>query len=119
MPRVAMLSVHGCPVARLGERDTGGMNVYVMEVAKELGRLGNQVDVYTRFHDPTTRKSSKSARVPESSISRPARTSRPSRRCTSTFLSFSMDFACSDSWMALPMTWCTPTTGYQGAPVWS
>ena len=28
------------------------MNVYVMEVAKELGRLGNQVDVYTRFHDP-------------------------------------------------------------------
>ena len=28
------------------------MNVYVMEVAKDLGRLGNQVDVYTRFHDP-------------------------------------------------------------------
>ena len=52
MKRLALLSMHGCPVARLGERDTGGMNVYVRQVAKELGRLGNQVDVYTRRHDP-------------------------------------------------------------------
>ena len=52
MLRLAMLSVHGCPVARLGERDTGGMNVYVLQVAKELGRCGHSVDVYTRRHDP-------------------------------------------------------------------
>ncbi|MDP7628531.1 MAG: glycosyltransferase [SAR202 cluster bacterium] len=52
MPRIAILSVHGCPVARLGEKDSGGMNVYVLEVAKELGRLGNPVEIYTRFHDP-------------------------------------------------------------------
>jgi D-inositol-3-phosphate glycosyltransferase len=28
------------------------MNVYVLQVARELGRLGNTVDVYTRYHDP-------------------------------------------------------------------
>ena len=51
MHRVAMLSMHGCPVARLGERDTGGMNVYLLKVARELGERGHMVDVYTRVHD--------------------------------------------------------------------
>ena len=50
MGRVAVLSVHTCPVVRLGEKDTGGMNVYVRQVAAELGRLGNLVDIYTRYH---------------------------------------------------------------------
>lgn len=49
--RVAMLSTHSCPVGPLGARDTGGMSVYVREVAAELGRLGHQVDIYTRTHD--------------------------------------------------------------------
>ena len=52
MYRVALLSMHGCPVSPLGERDTGGMNVYVLQVAKELAKLGNKVDVFTRRHDP-------------------------------------------------------------------
>ena len=50
--RLALLSMHGCPVARLGEKDTGGMNVYVLQTAKELARRGYKVDVYTRWHDP-------------------------------------------------------------------
>ena len=52
MYRLALLSMHGCPLARLGERDNGGMNVYVLQVAKELGKRGNKVDVFTRWHDP-------------------------------------------------------------------
>ena len=52
MFRLALLSMHGCPVARLGERDTGGMNVYLLQLARELGRRGHKVDVYTRCHDP-------------------------------------------------------------------
>ncbi len=52
MYRLALLSFHGCPVARLGEKDTGGMNVYVLQVAREFARRGNKVDVYTRCHDP-------------------------------------------------------------------
>ena len=52
MRRLALLSFHGCPVARLGEKDTGGMNVYVLQIAQELARRGLVVDVYTRRHDP-------------------------------------------------------------------
>ncbi len=50
--RIAMLSLHSCPVGRLGTRDTGGMSVYVRELAIELGRQGHRVDIFTRAHDP-------------------------------------------------------------------
>src|SRR2546422_530529 len=43
-----MLSVHTCPLAALGGKETGGMNVYVREVSRELGRMGVAVDVFTR-----------------------------------------------------------------------
>ncbi|MEE9247126.1 MAG: glycosyltransferase [Dehalococcoidia bacterium] len=49
---IALVSVHGCPLARLGERDTGGMNVYLLQLAKELGERGIRADVFTRYHDP-------------------------------------------------------------------
>lgn len=47
-----MLSAHSCPVGRLGAKDTGGMSVYVLELARELGKYGHLVDIYTRAHDP-------------------------------------------------------------------
>lgn len=50
--RVAMLSLHSCPLGQLGTRDTGGMNVYVRETARELAALGVAVDVFTRQHSP-------------------------------------------------------------------
>ncbi len=50
--RIAMLSVHSCPVGKLGSKDTGGMSVYIRELARELGRMGHSVDIYTRAHDP-------------------------------------------------------------------
>jgi D-inositol-3-phosphate glycosyltransferase len=50
--RVAMLSVHTCPLATLGGKETGGMNVYVRDLARELGRRGIAVDVYTRSQNP-------------------------------------------------------------------
>ena len=53
---LALLSFHGCPVARLGEKDTGGMNVYVLQLAREYARRGNRVDVFTRHHDPNDPK---------------------------------------------------------------
>ena len=53
---LALLSYHGCPVARLGEKDTGGMNVYVLQLAREYARRGNRVDVFTRYHDPNDPK---------------------------------------------------------------
>ena len=50
--RVAMFSVHSCPLATLGGRETGGMNVYVRELSRHLSDLGIAVDVYTRRQDP-------------------------------------------------------------------
>ena len=46
--RIAMLSVHTCPLAMLGGKETGGMNVYVRDLALEFSRRGIAVDVFTR-----------------------------------------------------------------------
>ena len=46
-----MISYHTCPLATLGGKDTGGMNVYVRELTHHLGRLGVHVDVFTRSQD--------------------------------------------------------------------
>ena len=51
-PRLGLISVHTCPLAALGGKETGGMNVYVREVARHLGRLGLDVDVFTRSQTP-------------------------------------------------------------------
>ena len=49
--KLAFLSVHTCPLTELGQRETGGMNVYLRETAREFGRRGICVDVYTRRHN--------------------------------------------------------------------
>jgi D-inositol-3-phosphate glycosyltransferase len=49
--RIAMLSYHTCPLATLGGKDTGGMNVYVRELTRQLGVHGVHVDVFTRSQD--------------------------------------------------------------------
>jgi len=46
-----MLSYHTCPLATLGGKDTGGMNVYVRELTRQLGQMGIHVDVFTRSQD--------------------------------------------------------------------
>jgi len=51
MLRIAMLSYHTCPLATLGGKDTGGMNVYVRDLTRELGCMGIHVDVFTRSQD--------------------------------------------------------------------
>src|SRR5262245_34950877 len=48
-----MLSVHTCPLAAPGGKETGGMNVYVRETARELSRMGAHVDVFTRSQNST------------------------------------------------------------------
>lgn len=50
--RIAMLSVHSCPVGTPGAKDTGGMNVYIRELAGALDKQGHSVDIFTRVHDP-------------------------------------------------------------------
>jgi D-inositol-3-phosphate glycosyltransferase len=49
---IAMISIHSCPLGVLGGRDTGGMNVYIREMARELAKKGHTVDIYTKAHQP-------------------------------------------------------------------
>ncbi len=46
--RVATLSVHTSPLDQPGTGDAGGMNVYVLEVAKRLASSGVEVEIFTR-----------------------------------------------------------------------
>ena len=51
--RVAMISMHTSPLEQPGAGDAGGMNVYVLNVARQLARRGVEVDVFTRASRPS------------------------------------------------------------------
>lgn len=44
---------HACPLAAPGQGKSGGMNVYVRELARALGNLGIHLDLFTRIHPGT------------------------------------------------------------------
>ena len=48
--RIALLSSHSCPWAKPGNRYTGGMNIYIQNLARELAHRGHMVDIYTASH---------------------------------------------------------------------
>src|SRR5207249_6796479 len=49
-PKVAVISLHTSPLDQPGAGDSGGMNVYVVEVAERLAEQGIAADIYTRCH---------------------------------------------------------------------
>jgi D-inositol-3-phosphate glycosyltransferase len=46
--RVALISEHASPLSDIGGVDSGGQNVYVKHVARQLAAQGLEVDVFTR-----------------------------------------------------------------------
>jgi D-inositol-3-phosphate glycosyltransferase len=53
--RIAFISVHTSPLAPMGGKKTGGMNVYIRELSQELGKQGFYIDIFTRrssAHEP-------------------------------------------------------------------
>jgi D-inositol-3-phosphate glycosyltransferase len=46
--RIATVSFHTSPLEQPGTGDAGGLNVYVVEVAKRLAERGVEVDIFTR-----------------------------------------------------------------------
>jgi len=46
--RIATLSVHTSPLDQPGTGDAGGLNVYVVEVARRLAERGIEVEIFTR-----------------------------------------------------------------------
>jgi D-inositol-3-phosphate glycosyltransferase len=51
-----MLSVHTSPLEQAGTGDAGGMNVYIVELARQLAAYGTEVEIFTRAtrseHEP-------------------------------------------------------------------
>jgi D-inositol-3-phosphate glycosyltransferase len=47
--RIAFISEHASPLATLGGVDSGGQNVYVGELARNLVELGYHIDIFTRW----------------------------------------------------------------------
>jgi D-inositol-3-phosphate glycosyltransferase len=48
LERVAMISLHTSPLDQPGTGDAGGLNVYVVELARRLAQRGIEVDIFTR-----------------------------------------------------------------------
>ena len=48
--QIAMFSIHSSPIGELGTKNTGGMSVYIRELARQLGSRGHCVDIYTRLN---------------------------------------------------------------------
>ena len=46
--RIAVLSVHTSPLDQPGTGDAGGMNVYIVELAKRMAAVGTEVEIFTR-----------------------------------------------------------------------
>jgi len=46
--RIATLSVHTSPLHQPGTGDAGGMNVYILEVARRMADAGVEVEIFTR-----------------------------------------------------------------------
>jgi D-inositol-3-phosphate glycosyltransferase len=46
--RIATISVHTSPLDQPGTGDAGGLNVYMVEVARQLARRGVEVEIFTR-----------------------------------------------------------------------
>jgi len=54
MCNIAVISVHTSPLARPGTRDSGGMNVYIRELSREMGRRAHSMDIFTLRRDDAT-----------------------------------------------------------------
>ena len=50
MERAAFITLHACPLAAPGQGKSGGMNVYVRQLAAALGEMGMKIDIFTREH---------------------------------------------------------------------
>lgn len=63
--RIMMISTHGYVAANpeLGKPDTGGQVVYILELARCLGRMGLQIDIYTRQFENQPQVESVGSRV--------------------------------------------------------
>lgn len=56
MKRIAVISYHSCPLNDEKWKETGGQQIYTLELSKELSKKGRLVDIYTRVSDKKSPK---------------------------------------------------------------
>ena len=44
--KIALISFHSSPLETLGEKDAGGMNVYIQRLSQGLNELDHSVDIF-------------------------------------------------------------------------
>jgi len=49
--KIAVISYHTCPLSDSEGEETGGLNVYVLELCKQLAKIGYIIDIFTRSQD--------------------------------------------------------------------
>src|SRR3989344_9442165 len=54
--RIAVLSYHTCPLSDNEGAEVGGMNVYVLELCKQLAAKGFVIDIFTRSQDKNNKE---------------------------------------------------------------
>lgn len=54
--RIAFISYHTCPLSDVEGGEIGGMNVYVLELSKQLAKKGYSIDIYTRSQDKNNQR---------------------------------------------------------------
>jgi D-inositol-3-phosphate glycosyltransferase len=54
--RIAVLSYHTCPLSDIEGGEIGGMNIYVLELCKQLAKKGYIIDIFTRSQDKNQQK---------------------------------------------------------------
>ncbi|MEK7572105.1 MAG: glycosyltransferase [Patescibacteria group bacterium] len=54
--RIAVISYHTCPLSDEKGTEIGGMNIYVLELSKQLAKKGFTIDIYTRAREADSPK---------------------------------------------------------------
>ncbi len=54
--RIAVISYHTCPLSDIEGGEIGGMNVYVLELCKQLAKKGLIIDIFTRSQDKSNQR---------------------------------------------------------------
>jgi len=54
--RITVLSYHTCPLSDVEGGEIGGLNVYVLELCKQLARKGYIIDIFTRSQGKNNQK---------------------------------------------------------------
>ena len=122
--RIAMLCYHSSPMARLGEREAGGMSVYVRNLAQALGRQGAMVDIFTRRHnsdDPQVAAMGEGVRLVHIEAGPPSSVAGPLLPYLPDFVSGTRAFAIAEAAsydVVHSHYWLSGLAGLELAPAW-